>query len=301
MTTDLKSVSTIFLSIALLLMGSASACPDIDGLTDRNCDRRLVVIGFGDSITFGVGDSLQIGGYLGRLKLLHPNIEIVNLGDPGESSFSGNSRASRTLPYIPEADYTIVLEGVNDYFVKSKSYNSTKDNLLNIVNIAKRTGHQSFLANLTAIKRSSQAPWVIGVNKTIAANVSIDFYSLGKNIIGGDNLHPNADGYLSMAYVASNNLKQASLRNKPIDQDNDGIYDFAELYIYHTSTTSADSDGDGLPDGVEVFTYGSNPNSKDSDGDGFSDDFEVNQLKSDPANANPSPPRIKSFQIIKES
>jgi len=36
------------------------------------------------------------------------------------------------------------------------------------------------------------------------------------------------------------------------DTDQDGLSDFEELYVYHTSPYLADTDSDGIPDGVEV-------------------------------------------------
>lgn len=43
------------------------------------------------------------------------------------------------------------------------------------------------------------------------------------------------------------------------DTDGDGITDYDELYIYHTSPYLVDTDGDGIPDGVEIKN-GTDPN-----------------------------------------
>lgn len=297
-------ISTIdFLIICLvslfLSFGFAHACPDIDGLTDRNCDKKLVVVGFGDSITFGIGDNLKLG-YLGWLKTIHPNITIVNLGVPGENTTLGRARAARTIPYIPEADYTIILQGTNDFFQAKKSFLSTRDNLARIRSISINSGGQTFLSSLTQTnRRNGQADWIKGVNNSIISFRNLDFFSLGKTIIGYDQLHPNTLGYQVMAQYLSNALIQVSKTNKPLDSDGDGVYDFAERR-FGTNPFNIDSDGDGIRDGLEIFTYNSNPLSLDSDGDGFSDHYEVYVLKSDPSSALPGAPKIKNYQLIKE-
>lgn len=296
-----QSMKLIFLAINLFLIkDSVLACPDIDNLTDRNCDQKLIVVAFGDSITRGVRDEDGLG-YPARLKLIHPNIKVVNFGNPGERTDKGKVRVTKTVPYVPDADYAIFLEGVNDYFEKDKAYSKTKDHLLYMLKVSRETGIQSFLGNLTDIKRTTtQVQWVNGVNSAIRPYKSIDFHSLGKSIISYDKLHPNGSGYQTMASLVSSKLTAISLENKPEDLDHDGIYDFAEQK-FGSSVNVADTDGDGILDGAEIFTYHSNPNSLDSDGDGFSDNFEVNTLHSDPSDPNPTAPKIKTYQIIKES
>ncbi len=49
----------------------------------------------------------------------------------------------------------------------------------------------------------------------------------------------------------------ATLKSK--DTDHDGLNDYDELYVYHTSPYLADTDSDGIPDAVEV-AQGTDPN-----------------------------------------
>ncbi len=46
---------------------------------------------------------------------------------------------------------------------------------------------------------------------------------------------------------------------KQKDTDHDGLSDYDELYVYHTSPYLADSDSDGIPDAIEV-AQGTDPN-----------------------------------------
>ena len=285
---------SILFSVFGMLQSNTYACPDIDGFTDLNCDQKLVIVCFGDSITYGRGDSTGLG-YPGRLKVLYPHITIVKLGVPGEDTDAGKGRASRQLPTVPEADYTILLEGVNDYFVLDHTVDRTRSNLASMVRTARLPGSTSALSTLTDIKRTtSQVQWVKNVNSAIKSFAQLEFYSLGKSVIGGDKLHPNDSGYQSMAVYVGGYLANLSLSNKPVDLDGDGIYDFAEAKFGASKLTN-DTDGDGILDGQEVFVYHSNPTSLDSDGDGLSDHYEVFTLGSDPSSALPGAPKIKSI------
>ncbi len=284
------------LFFALLLGGeTASACPDIDGLADINCDGKVQIVCFGDSITFGRSDELEIG-YPGRLLNIYPNTIVVNLGVPGEKTPSGKRRAARQFASFADTDFVIVLEGINDYFIEDRSANLTKDNILKIVQSAQNIGAVTLLGNLTAIRRSEQQGWVDAVNDRLAPHHQIDFFSLGNGIISGDLIHPNGLGYDQMAFLVSLTLQSASVTNRPIDTDLDGIYDFAEAR-FGTNPFIADTDLDGLADGLEVFTYGSSPLLLDSDGDGFSDPQEV-AIGANPADPRPSPPIISTLEVV---
>ena len=278
---------------------SASACPDIDGLADMNCDGKLEVIFFGDSITAGTGDTLKMGGYPGRMKLYFPNMVVRNLGDPGEKTNRGASRAATRFSQYRTGDYAMVMEGVNDYFNDDRTPAGTRSNILSIVRSAKNSGALTTLSTLTDIRRDFQRPWVLAVNGQIKPHTSTDFFSLGKGIIGSDKLHPNGSGYNLMAAHAAGVLRNISSANRPADRDGDGIYDFAEPR-FGTSAGNADSDGDGLLDGTEVFTYHSNPLSVDSDGDGFADGFEV-EFGTDPTSRRPTAPHLTDLHATESA
>jgi len=66
-----------------------------------------------------------------------------------------------------------------------------------------------------------------------------------------------------------------------LDTDHDGLSNYVERYLTHTSPAKRDTDGDGLSDSAEVNTYHTNPNKKDTDGDRINDGREV-RLGRDP-------------------
>lgn len=283
------------LLLALLLPASAAACPDINGLLDINCDGQVRIVCFGDSITYGTADSTGLG-YPGNLKQLHPNVVVLNVGDPGEKTPQGKIRAASIFAQENHADFIVILEGVNDYWL-NYSANNTKNNLTAMVNSGNSTDAVVLLAKLTQVKRTWQQPWVNAVNSAIASMTQVDFYSLGQGIISSDLLHPNAAGYATMASYLSARLQEQTELNRPADVDDDGIYDFAEA-SFGTSPLTADTDGDGLLDGEEVFVYGSDPTLTDTDGDGMDDGFEVNTVGSNPASSLPTPAVIQSIEAL---
>lgn len=282
--------------LALFIAPCASwACPDHNGILDVNCDGKVIIVTFGDSITRGVSDNLGIG-YPGRLQQMLPDTTVINLGNPGEQTPSGRSRAAKNFATYANADFYLILEGVNDYWITGYKSSKTRDNLLSMVRSGNSHGGLVLLGNLTQVKRSYQKSWVSSVNSKINPYRQIDYYSLGSGIISSDNLHPNGNGYTAMANLALAMLQQATAINRPVDTDGDGVYDFGEA-LYGSNPFVADTDGDGVLDKDEIFTYHSNPASTDSDGDGFADGFEVSH-GADPASINPSPPHIDSMRVL---
>ncbi len=63
-----------------------------------------------------------------------------------------------------------------------------------------------------------------------------------------------------ITYKTSDELEQEQAdRLKTLDTDKDGLSDYDELYVFHTSPFLADSDSDGVNDGTEV-AQGTDPN-----------------------------------------
>lgn len=203
-----KIIAASFLTIFLPLATFAE-CPDIDGLKDTNCDGELVIGAFGDSITYGKNDPLKLG-YVGRLTRYFPSATIRNYGKSGEDTGYGRLRAMKLFRRLTSLDYLIVLEGVNDFFVPHHSTARTKSNLYWIAQYGAHTGAITLLGSLTPVRRGYQSNWPISVNRAIRRQIDIDFFSLGKGIIGSDKLHPNARGYDKMAIMVANKLMDLS-------------------------------------------------------------------------------------------
>lgn len=291
---QLYSIALLFLNFCAASL-PAQACPDVDGVLDVNCDGEVHIVAFGDSITYGRADEEDLG-YPGRLNLLLPSTTVHNLGNPGENTYSGKWRASKVIPWYPYADFIIVLEGVNDYWVPDHSTGSTKSNIFSIVRTGENVGAIALIANLTDILRSNERPWVRSVNAALAPYKDIDFYSLGPGIISGDLIHPDGDGYQQMAQLLIAVLRYVTEQNRPVDTDNDNMYDFGEAK-YGTDPFNPDTDGDGLRDGDEVFVYHSSPLVLDTDADGFTDPEEV-QMGADPADPKPGAPTLKAIEVL---
>lgn len=83
--------------------------------------------------------------------------------------------------------------------------------------------------------------------------VAFGFLSIGNAI--KKPFEPTGGRFVSLDQQQSE--AQAALKYK--DTDGDGLSDYDELYIYHTSPYLADTDSDGIPDGVEVKN-GTDPN-----------------------------------------
>ncbi|MCC6932389.1 MAG: SGNH/GDSL hydrolase family protein [Deltaproteobacteria bacterium] len=286
----------MFLCLNFCTASLSYACPDINGLVDVNCDKQLVILTFGDSITFGVGDELKIGGYPTRLRYHFPQAIVINAGRPGEQTPYGRTRAATIFASNPNADYIVILEGVNDWWIPNHSPTNTSSNLYAMVRNARSTGATSLLSTICATRRSDEASWVRSLNSVIRPYTQVDFYSLGTSIIGGDALHPNANGYDQMALKAAQSLIYYANVYRPADTDGDGLYNWKEQQM-GSNPLIADTDGDGLNDGEE-FIYNTNALIKDTDGDGQNDYKEIKVLGSDPLNSSFGAPKITSYRII---
>ncbi len=94
---------------------------------------------------------------------------------------------------------------------------------------------------------------------------------LTESFYGTDSSNPDTDGDGFIdgweVQVGLNPLKDDASK----DKDGDGLTNFEEAMIYHTSLFNPDTDGDCLCDWEEINVFGTDPNNPDSDNNGQTD------------------------------
>lgn len=290
-----------FLICALLLCPlSAFSCPKINGLIDANCDGKVTVAVFGDSIVRGIRDTGitdENGGYLRILEKSYPEVTFINGGIPGVDSrglfraFVTNApKMGKTYQAIQAADVVLIGVGINDYWAHVPPQMTIR-NIMRIRDYVRKFGKKEFNVSpltmtiaLTNTLRGFQQPWVKEMNSLIYANKMglgpiVPFNKLAARlVVSEDALHPDTLGYKRLATILKKSLnkdynKLAKQRN--IDRDKDGVADWSELQKFGTDFKSKDTDGDGLADGEEIFMYFTDPLKADTDGDGIDDATEI--------------------------
>jgi len=193
-------------------------------LLPRDAAAQKRYIGFGDSITYGIGDEKNpagLGGYTPRLQTLlnarGVSATVVNAGLPGEDTTGALSRINSVLNR--GGDVLLLMEGTNDINEKV-SEETTIANLNTIANRAESHGLQ--VVHATIVPRLSSAG--TDGNNRITADLNGQIRELAWErtrqladpfevfyhetpdytvLYGGgdDKLHPNAAGYDVMAKV----------------------------------------------------------------------------------------------------
>jgi len=218
-------------------------------LVDVTGDGIITILGFGDSITYGVGDGVSesgelpftdgTGGYLPRLAEML-GVIVVNEGAPGEVL---NPEGIERLPgaiKASNADVVIIMEGHNDARsglpaeqyrrVLQRAVNVTKSlgRIPMLMSLVKATEEHSFL--LPYIRPYSK---VIGLLASANGTVLADIYRVWNNKCPNDGeqcpflntpegLHPNPLGYRAMSQAAGAALLGIDILTP------EGIADFAD-------------------------------------------------------------------------
>lgn len=268
--------SFVVLIICTLISTECQACPSVANLPDVNCDGSARVAILGDSVVYGVGDTVNggKGGYVLRIAKKFPDATFDNLGTPGEearrvigvieASFAGTGDPTFAAS-LTQADVVILDIGRNDWW-KFRPANATWRNLKRVreviqSEVQKVTGHKPLVvtAQLMGANRTGQGTWVIELNKLIAASSKettpgdLKFNSVSKKLLI-DRLHPSPLGYDQIAKVLAQYLTSTLLKHVAAfreDADKDGLYDEYEAEKYGTSPLDSDSDDDGILDGQE--------------------------------------------------
>lgn len=301
----------IGLSLFLLFVTNAHACPLVDGLVDYNCDGKHQISVTGDSIVYGTGDTLNNdrGGYVLRLKRAFESSEVYGFGYPGITTaklFSYYKKLFLKEPkgeqvtQLGNSDVVIIDVGRNDYFNRNSStLTATTIKRLTVflsTELEKRSGTSPLFVTtiLPLTRREIDLGFIKQVNMVLLKirgrnfPAFLRFDKLSPTLLSSDGLHPTSAGYDVLGNIASSYIRgEAQVRSKAArkDLDKDGIYDIFEKMKFETLPKESDTDADGLKDGAEVFTYETDPLNPDTDGDGVSDSVEVEQ-GTDPKVAN---------------
>lgn len=190
-------------------------------------------IGFGDSITYGYldGEKAPEKGYIPRLesrlqKHFGPS-EVINEGNPGESTVQGVNRIQEVIHSHP-AKYLLLLEGTNDVIFRHISMNTTAFNLERMVLICQNSGVFPLLSTIPPRK---DWEWnfkyyrqrIFSLNDKIrriaeALNIPlVDHFQVfffypekeggWKSLLSKDGVHPSIKGYQIMTQTWFENIK----------------------------------------------------------------------------------------------
>ena len=204
---DAGSFLRVFLQLAAaLFIGGVAA--------DANA---IVVIGFGDSITYGTGS--YTGGYETKLEPLLisrcGDAVVLNYGSQGEATAIGSGRIDTPLAEQPNANFILILEGTNDLF-SGMSLDSTKYHLEVMINKSRDAGVTPILGTLTPDTREgSEHKDIFGTYNPLIQSIGadmgvavVDMWAATAPNWGGwsiDGIHPNDGGYnvIAMAWDAA--------------------------------------------------------------------------------------------------
>lgn len=195
-------------------------------LVDRTGDGKVTVMGFGDSITFGVGDDeerpIDDRGYLPRLAG-YLGVSVLNEGVPGEELVgSGELRFVQTLR-DSAADVVIVSEGSNDAVLQT-SRSAMRRAFQRVVNVGRALGRQVVVGTvpIPVAEHESIAPFMAEYSAIIRAIAEanqvplLDTERMWRSTCGAipscrllnlpEGLHPNEVGYTAIAQLAGATL-----------------------------------------------------------------------------------------------
>lgn len=284
---NFKQLAVLFLfSISFLGTTSESwACPGKHGIPDWNCDGKVVVSVFGDSLAFGFGDTVNgnKGGYVLRAQKKLSDVTFHNLGVQGlrtkeflallKGIFDQDKKPEQ-LSALLESDIVILDLGRNDRWLFGKpidTYRNLKKGVTKIKDEIKQVTGASPIVVMAVImlpNRGSQGPWVkeldaIILGKTTKEDPSdLRFDLVSKRLLSTDQIHPTSKGYTALAQTfikyLTDKLSPLMKKLRP-DTDKDGLSDFYETLQFGTDPALIDTDGDTKSDGDEVLTFLTDP------------------------------------------
>jgi acyl-CoA thioesterase-1 len=201
------------LLFALLIALSLLACRS-DTPRHAVLAAGMVVLAFGDSVTFGTGAKPGEEDYPSRLAA-RSGWKIVNAGIPGDTAELARGRITTVLQESRPAMVIIELGG-ND-FLRRRSESAVKEDLRFIVRAVKSGGA---IPVLVAVPELSLGLTGLSDSAIYAALAKEEKVWLVPNVMSGvlstealrsDRIHPNAQGYQQMADGIAQSLMKAGL------------------------------------------------------------------------------------------
>ncbi|HMK66803.1 MAG TPA: GDSL-type esterase/lipase family protein, partial [Thermodesulfobacteriota bacterium] len=139
---------------------------------------EMVILAFGDSITYGMGSSSD-GPQTGypillekKLSALFPeNFTVINVGVPGEATLWGSERFSSVInTYQP--DLILLMEGTNDC-VFNTPFLDIENNLRSMIQIARDQGIPVVIATIPPVITNAYADRTQQMDNIMAFNPRI--------------------------------------------------------------------------------------------------------------------------------
>ncbi|MCW8856626.1 MAG: GDSL-type esterase/lipase family protein [Kangiella sp.] len=195
-----------YLYVTLLLVGSLllTACSDPKL---KPLSSNATIVAFGDSLTEGIGAS-EAASYPSQLAII-TGLEVVNAGISGETTDRGLARFEDVLEQY-EPELVILLEGGND-ILRNQNQNQTKQNLAQMIDIAKRRNVQVLLMGVPEKNLFSS---VAGFYDELAEEHDVAYMRgvisdlLKTKKYKSDQIHLNAQGYRVLAEQIAETLKE---------------------------------------------------------------------------------------------
>lgn len=272
----MKDLFRFVVFLTCVYSSHAAACPSVAGLPDVNCDGVARIAVLGDSVVYGVGDTVNgnHGGYVLRIAKKFPGATFDNLGTPGEearrelllieAAFAGTGDVALANS-LTLADIIVLDIGRNDWWKFAPAI-ATWRNLKRLRELIQNkvdgiTDHKPLVvtAQLMGANRTGQGAWVAELDKYIAAThkssapSDLRFNSVSKKLLG-DRVHPTSLGYDEITKVLFYYLKVTLPKYVAVfraDLDKDGLYDEYEAEKFGTDPKKSDTDGDGIVDGAD--------------------------------------------------
>ena len=192
-----------FLVVLLLVLAACRSSPQFAPLP-----AEAVVLGFGDSLTFGSGARPE-ESYPAVLERLIGK-RVVNAGVPGDVTAEGKARLPALLDELRPALVIICLGG-ND-FLRNLDEKETEANLRAMVQTARERGCEVLLIAVPRLGFGLELPELY---RRIAEDAGVPLERkalkriLADKSLKSDPIHPNAAGYRQLAEAVAKEMRRA--------------------------------------------------------------------------------------------